>query len=222
LCAKERIGATDWWRKARSAYRTILIVDIEKYGASYRDDPIRLWLHTDLRELLTAALGESGIERAQYTIDSTGDGWLVTIDPVVGKPRILVPVVDRLAAGLLERNGQTDAAGSLRVRLVLHAGDLLVVDDYVVGGQLVFAFRLLDADELRLLLERASGPLVVCVSNPVYQHVIAQRHEELDPSAYEPVWLHCKDVRGLGWIRAPDEPGLAARAGILARDTLTG
>jgi hypothetical protein len=63
---------------------------------------------------------------------------------------------------------------------------------------------------------------LACVSDAVYQQVIAQRHEGLDPAVYEPVWLECKSVRALGWVRSPGEPGVAARAGLLAPDALTG
>jgi hypothetical protein len=220
--AKTPSGVADGRWSGRSEYRVILVADIEEYGAPYRNDPIRVRLHADLRELLTAALSGIGIDTAQYTMDSTGDGWLLTIDPAVGKPRLLGPVMDLLTDSLRERNGRTDLAGRLRVRLVLHAGDMLVADGYLVGGQVIFAFRLLDAEQLRVLLKQTSGPLLVCVSDAVYQQVIAQRHEGLDPAAYEPVRLEHKNVHGLGWVRAPDEPGLAARAGFLARDAVMG
>jgi hypothetical protein len=196
----------------------ILIVDIEDYSASYRNDAIRVRLRADLVEFLSAALSHTGIDKARYTMHSTGDGLLVTIDPVVGKPRIL-GTVNRFAADLRHHNGRTDLAGRLRVRSVLHAGDLLVeADGHLTGDQLNFAFRLLDAQQLRVLLRQASGPLLVCVSDAVYKEVIAQRHEGLDPAAYEAVRLKCKNVRGRGWVRAPGDPGLVARVGLLAPD----
>jgi hypothetical protein len=206
----------------RSDYRVLLIVDIEEYSAAYRNETIQVQLHADLRRLLIAAFDGTGIEPGRYTMDTTGDGWLVSIDPAVGKPRILGPVVDSLAAGLRERNGRTGEAERLRVRLVLHAGDLLVAGPYIVGRQVIHAFRLLDAEALRILLRQASGPLLACVSDAVYQQVIAQRHKGLDPAVYEPVWLECKNVRALSWVRSPGEPGVAAQAGLLAPDALTG
>jgi hypothetical protein len=196
-------------------------VDIEEFSAAYRNDTIRVRLQASLQGLLTTTFSATGIDEAQFTMDTTGDGWLVTIAPAVGKPRILGPVVDRLAAGLRRRNRRADQAERLRLRLVLHAGDLL--SDQVggfVGDQLNFAFRLLDAQQFRVLLERASGPVVACVSDEVYRQVIAQRHEGLDPAAFEPVWFECKKARALGWVRAPGESGLAGRAGLFAKDVL--
>jgi hypothetical protein len=216
VCPKRRLSTTDELTRERSAYRIILIADIENFNGEHRDDAIRARLRIRLRQLLASALGESGIRDASYTTQSCGDGWLITIDPAVGKPRVLGPVVDRLAGGLRKQNRQSELARQLRVRLVLHAGDLLVAaDDELVGAELNFAFRLLDALQLRVLLKQASGPLVMCVSDSVYRQVVAQRHEGLDPAAFEPVWLARKTTRGLGWVRAPGESGLAARAGLL-------
>jgi len=199
----------------RSAYQIILITDIENFTGQTRNDVIRAQLRALLRQLLIAALASASIEATRYTLRSTGDGWLAAIDPGVGKPRVVGLVVDQLASSLRRRNHRADPAGRLRVRLVVHAGDLLEdTDGELTGDQLNFAFRLLDANQLRKLLKHAEGPLVSCVSDVVYQ-VVAQRHEGLNPSAFEQVRLSCKGTRGSGWIRAPGEPGLVARVRLL-------
>ncbi len=130
-----------------------------------------------------------------------------------------------LSSAGIKQNNEATMAERLRVRLVLHAGDLLMDDrdGSLDGNVLVFAARLLNADGLRLLLRHASGPLLVCVSDAIYQQVIAQRHESLDPADYEPVWLECKDsIRRLAWVRVPGESGVAALAGLLAADVVNG
>jgi class 3 adenylate cyclase len=201
----------------RSEYRSILIADIEAYGAEERDDAIRSRLRASLRALIHEALDRAGIEPCQSTSQTTGDGLLVTIDPAIGKPRILRQVVASLWLGLQEHNRSSVAAERLRIRAVLHAADLLVDCDGPLGDQLNLAFRLLDAAELGELLQQAGGPMVLCVSNAVYQQVIAQRHEQLDPSNFEPIWLESKGVRQLGWVCAPGEPSLVARTRAVAR-----
>lgn len=211
--AKRQPGTADERSRERSAYRIILVTDIEGFDGEHRDDATRARLRILLRHLLVSALGGTGIRDAEYTMRTTGDGWLVAVDPAVGKPRILGPVVDRLATGLRRQNRHPDPARRLRVRMVLHAGDMLIAaDGELVGAELNFAFRLLDAQQLRALLRHASGPLVVCVSDALYRQVVAQRHEGLDPAAFEAVRLVRKKTRGLGWVRAPGEPGLVARS----------
>lgn len=219
------MSTTNAWSGGRSVSRTMLITDIEDYGASYRTDAIRFGLCPRLGQFLSSALTSAGIDEPQFDMHRRGDGWLVAIDAAVGKPSILGPVVDQLAAVLRKQNEETPMAEQLRVRLALHAGDLLidVRDGNLDGNVIVVAARLVDAEQMRLLLRQASGPLLVCVSNPIYQQVIAQRHEGLDPADYEPVWLDCKDaVRRRAWVRSPGESGVAARAGLLAADDADG
>lgn len=206
------------WVSARSEYRTMLIADIEGYSGEHRDDAIRSGLRARLRRLITNALGDAGIDDARYSAQTTGDGLLVTIDPAVGKPRILGPVIDGLAAGLREQNRLAGPAERLRIRLVIHAADLLIDSDGPLGDQLNFAFRLLDAEQLRTLLKLALGPLLVCVSDVVYRQVVAQRHEGLDPNTFEAAWFDSKNIREMGWVRAPGEAGLVARSGLLSSD----
>lgn len=202
----------------QSQNQTILITDIEDFSAQHRDDAIRARLRARLRRLIATALRDVGIENARYSMYTTGDGLLVAIDPAASKPRLLGPMVERLVVGLRVQNGQVDAPERLRIRLVLHAGDVLFDEDGPFGNQLNFAFRLLDSQVLRDLLKQASGPLLVCVSDSVYQQVIAQRHEGLNPNAFEAVWLESKATRGLGWVQSPGESGVAARTGFLATD----
>ncbi len=178
------MSTADVWMGGRSVSRTMLIADIEDYGVPYRTDAIRFGLCLRLGRFLADALNDAGIKEGQHDMQRNGDGWLVAVDAAVGKPLILGPVVDHLAAGLRTQNHNATVAEQLRVRLVLHSGDLLIDDrdGNLAGNVLVFAARLLDAEKLRILLRRASGPLLVCVSNTIYQQVIAQRHESLDPA----------------------------------------
>ena len=216
MCPETQLGAADGFLWGQSQYRTILITDIEDFSAQDRNDAIRARLRSRLRRLVVSALRDSGIESAQFIIYTTGDGLLIVIDPAVSKPRILGPTVDRFVMSLRTQNSQVGDSERLRIRLVLHAGDVLVDEDGPFGNQLNVAFRLLDSQVLRDLLRQASGPLLVCVSDSVFQQVVAQRHGGLDPTAFEAVWLESKSTRGLGWIQAPGESGLASRTGYLA------
>jgi len=202
---------------AHSEYRTLLLADIESYARG-RDDAVRSRLRARLRQLLSIAFAEAQITSNQTCAQSTGDGLLVTIDPTVGKPRILGGVIESLAAGLREQNRRAIQREQLRIRMVLHAADLLIDSDGPLGDQVNFAFRLLDAQRLRDLLKSASGPMLVCVSEVIYRQVIAQRHEGLEPTDFEPVRLESKGTRVIAWVRAPGEPGLVARSGLSTAD----
>lgn len=209
------------WSPVRSEYRSILLIDVEAYSAQDRNDVVRSRLRAALRRLIAHVIDETGIELSQYAAQTTGDGLFVTIHPAVGKPRILIQAIDALSLGLCRHNRLAVAAERLRVRVVVHAADLLIDPDGPLGDQVNLAFRLLDSRELRMLLQRADGPMVLCVSDILYRQVIFQRHEGLDPSDFESIWLESKGIRELGWVRAPGESGLVARSGLLTPDQVT-
>jgi len=201
------------WSPIRSEYRSLLVIDIEAYSARDRNDAVRSRLRAALRQLIARAIDEAGIEPAQYTAQTTGDGLLITIDPAVGKPRILRQAIDALSLGLRRHNRLAVAVERLRIRVVVHAADLLIDSDGPLGDQVNLAFRLLDARELGTLLERADGPMLLCVSDILYRQVIFQRHEGLDPADFESIWIESEGIRELGWVCAPGESGLVAGSG---------
>src|SRR6266536_922313 len=174
------------WSPIRSEYRSLLVIDIEAYSARDRNDAVWSRLRAALRQLIARAIDEAGIEPAQYTAQTTGDGLLITIDPAVGKPRILRQAIDALSLGLRRHNRLAVAVERLRIRVVVHAADLLIDSD---------------------------GPMLLCVSDILYRQVIFQRHEGLDPADFESIWIESEGIRELGWVCAPGESGLVAGSG---------
>jgi class 3 adenylate cyclase len=203
---------------ARSVYRSMVLADVEDYSGPHRSDAVRARLRATLRRLIATALAAAGVTDSQYAAQTTGDGLLVTVDPTIGKPRILGEVVNVLTCGLREQNRSSSPDQRLRVRLVVHAADLLIDSDGPLGDQVNLAFRLLSAKSLRCLHRHTAGPLLLCVSDIVYRQVIAQQHEGLDPTRFEAVWLEAKNGWEIGWVCAPGESGLVARSGLLATD----
>jgi class 3 adenylate cyclase len=172
------------------AYRTILILDIEQFGRTDRDDQVRVRLRRTLREVLAEALGEAGIPTERYSTSDTGDGLLVLVDPAIPTARVVRAMLDLFAAAVAEHNRLARAVAQLRVRAAIHAGQLLLDQQGATGEQLNLAFRLLDAPQLRARLAQAPTPTMVCVSDDVYRQVVRQRHLWLDPEAF-----HVRPVR---------------------------
>jgi hypothetical protein len=56
----------------------------------------------------------------------------------------------------------------LRVRAAIHAAHVMVDADGPTGEQVIRVFRLLDSDRLRKRLRQVDGPLVVAVTEDVY------------------------------------------------------
>jgi tetratricopeptide (TPR) repeat protein len=198
----------------QSEHRSILVVDIEGFTRGDRTSPIQLELQQRLRRLLHEALTTAGISRRACRWHDTGDGFLVTIGPEVAKSRLLDQVVARLASGLDHHNHNVEPARRLRLRVVVHAGEVVRERQATVGGAVNLACRLLDAPELRACLATSSGSLVVAVSDWLYQEVVRHGYGGIDPAGYRPFRFTSKDLAGRAWVHAPGDPGTPDRAGV--------
>lgn len=81
---------------------------------------------------------------------------------------------------------------------------------------MIVAARLLDAPELRACLAATEAPLVLAVSDWVYQEVVQHRYGRLDPASYQPVKVTTKDLDAVAWVHVPGDPEAVKRAGLLA------
>jgi len=155
-----------------SRRRVIVALDIER--STTRPDPVKADLRTMLYELFDAALRSAGVQAScRGPFIDRGDGLLALIDPV-DQARVLnhaVPAFSQLLAGYnasLPDRGQRQ----LRVRAVMHAGDVSDDDNGCYGEALDIAFRLLDAPRVKTALQASHGPLVLVISGDVYSWVL--------------------------------------------------
>lgn len=192
--------------------RTIFVVDIEHFNRPNWYDTLRLDLRGLMHTMVVEAFTAANIDGELYRAENLGDGVLVLIDPTVPKSTVLARVVPELTAGLRRHNTACEPEHVLRLRVVVHAGDLALDHIGAVGAELNYAFRLLNSDLLRRCLAATEAPLVLMVSRLIHHHVVRHRYEGLDPEAYEPVRVSDKDVvRAPAWVHAPDDRGVAAR-----------
>ncbi len=194
-------------------HRSILGVDVEGFGRLERTDPIRLRLHRTLRDLLADAIRHAGAGPRQYDLADTGDGFLATISPAVAKSRLIDPLVAQLAAGIERHNQTVGHAEQVRLRVVLHAGEVLRDPHPNVGHTAVFASRLLDARQLRACLAATSAPLVFAVSDWIYQEVVQHGYGRIDPATYQRVRMVAKGLDVVAWVHVPGDPDAVGRAG---------
>jgi hypothetical protein len=197
-------------------HRSILGVDIEGFGRLGRTDPIRVQIRRQLSQLLVGAFLRAGVETQRYHMTDTGDGFLITVGSEVPKSRLLEPFIPWLADRLEAANRRVSRAERIRLRVVLHAGEVLRDPQPNIGQAVILASRLLDAEELRACLAATSAPLVLIVSDWIYQEVVRHRYATVDPSGYRPVRVRAKETNTLAWVYVPADPGAVQRAGVLA------
>jgi tetratricopeptide (TPR) repeat protein len=182
----------------------ILAADIEGFGRLERTDPIRVRLRAQLHGALDAALVTAGIEAARIERSDQGDCVLALVDPQVSLARILHPLVPNLTANLDSINREAAPRRRLRLRVVIHAGELLADRFGHTGEALNHAFRLLDAEVVRAVLRGVPAADVVLVaSEAVYQGVIKHDYPGIDPGSYQPVWVTSKETTARAWLHLP-------------------
>jgi hypothetical protein len=185
-------------------HRGILAVDIEGFGRVERSDADRAGMRAQLCRLLSQGLICAGIGVGQVTRSVHGDGVLVLVDPRVSKARLLHPLLPRVALGLDRYNRSVVSAMRLRLRAVVHAGEVLGDRYGYTGAALNTAFRLLDAEVLRNVRATSSASVVLLVSDVIYQDIVRPGYGLIDPAGYRPVWVESKETRTRAWLQVPD------------------
>jgi HD domain len=190
--------------------RVIVALDIER--STSRPDPVKGALRTMLYELFDAALRSAGVDadRRDRFIDR-GDGLLALIDPAdqgLVLDRV-VPVFSQLLTGYNARIADPgDRQRELRVRVVLHSGEINDDDNGPFGETLDTAFRLLDAPQVKAALRAAHEPLLLVISGEVYQSAVRHDPAETGHPAFRR--LVTAKVAGhdhQGWIPIPAAAG---------------
>jgi hypothetical protein len=149
--------------------RVIVALDIE--SSTSRPDPVKAELRTMVYELFDAALRSAGVgARHRDRFTDRGDGLLALIDPADQALLLhhVIPVLGQLLASynasLLHPGGRDR---QLRVRVVMHAGNVHDDDNGYFGEALDAAFRLLDAPRVKRELKTAQGSLLLVVSSDI-------------------------------------------------------
>jgi len=197
----------------RPRHRIILALDIER--STCRVDADKAALRSTLYRLFHQALESAGIQPDYYDgfIDR-GDGILALIRPVDQVPKTLllshaIPAFSRLLA---DHNSGLSRPGweqrQLRVRVVLHAGEVNYDDNGCFGEALDVAFRLLDAAGVKRALGAAADPLILVVSREIYESVVRHGHDGIDQHAFRSlVQVRIAGRRYPGWVHVPGSPG---------------
>ena len=199
-------------------HRSIVAVDIE--GTTKRTSPVKGELRRVLYELLERALKVAGIgPRHLDGPTDRGDGVLVLIRPHDDVPKtvLLGRMIPALTALLAEYNAfATRPELRLRLRAVVHAGEVHEDQHGFYGEDVDVAFRLLDSPTVKKALRDApASPLMLVVSEEIYSGIVRQGH--LDEGSYQQsVQVRVGGRRRRGRVRIPapvsaDLPAAARR-----------
>jgi hypothetical protein len=198
-------------------YRSILALDIE--GSTRRTNPIKEELRELVYRFLTGALGMAGIDvRTCDPFTDRGDGVLVLLRPTdeFPKPFLLSRLIPAIASLLSARNSGISPAEEpriLRLRAVVHAGEVHYDGKGFFGEDLDVAFRLLDAPRFKDHLKSGTAPLALVVSDSFYQSIIRHGYDGIDHGEFRPlVTVNVGNQRRKGWVHFPLPIAVPAQA----------
>jgi len=199
-------------------YRTIVVLDVEE--STQRANPDKRELRRSLYGLTERALQAAGIvDKHLEPKADRGDGVMILIRPHDEVPKTLVldRLIPVLTALLIEHNASvTRPQLRLRLRAVVHAGEIHEDANGFYGDDIDTAFRLLEAPRLKKALkEAAATPLILVVSEEIFHGIVEQGY--LDDALFRPlVRVRVGRRQRRGWVHVPvpltlDRPGAGRR-----------
>jgi hypothetical protein len=189
-----------------AVHRTIFVVDVEKFGDRSRTGPDQVAVRDGLYRALHRSFDRSGVPWRSCHCEDRGDGVFILIPPQVPKDVVAMLVPVHLEASLAEHNAACDQEARIRLRTVMHAGEVRLDDHGATGTAINVAFRLLESAALRSALAGSPGDLALMASGWFFEEVI--RHNPASrPGAFRPVTVSVKETKATAWVCVPDEAG---------------
>lgn len=185
-------------------YRSIVAVDLE--GSTTRTNPVRGELRRVMYDLLGRALQAAAITPNHLEpLTDRGDGVLLLVRPhdEVPKTVLLDRLIPLLTALLAEHNAAVSHPSlRLRLRAVVHAGEIHSDTRGFYGEAIDIAIRLLDSPPVKKALRQAASPLVLVVSEAIHSGIVV--HGYLTSDTYCPlVRVRVGGRQHRGWVHVP-------------------
>lgn len=184
-------------------HNTICAVDIAGFGGMSRTRANYVALREGMYQSVEQAFLQSGIPWEDCYQEGAGDGILALAPATVTKGVFAEKLPVALVSALQAHNLTHPPEERIRLRLVLHAGEVTRDGRGVTGPAIIHAFRLLDSPPLKEALRESTGVLAIVASDWFYDEVI-RHHAEYAPGEYTRAAVDVKETNGFGWIRLPD------------------
>jgi hypothetical protein len=198
-----------------AVHRTILVVDVERFGDRRRTNRHRVVVRDGMYRALRYALTNAGISWEVCYLEGTGDGALVLAPAEIPKAPFVEVVPRALAAELRAHNTTHPVEEQIRLRMALHAGEVQLDQHGVTAAAVNLAFRLLDARALKAALAESPGVLALITSGWFFEDVV--RHSPTaQPEAFRPARVREKETSTVAWIALPDHPYARDSSAIIA------
>ena len=189
--------------EGRAVHRTIVVLDVEGFGDPRRTDRHQLAVREGLYRSVGEAFQQAELPWTPDTHEDRGDGILIPLPPEVPKSLLVELLPSALVAALSAHNHAHPDEERIRLRMSLHAGEVLYDEHGLTGEAVNWAFRLIDARLLKVALASSTGVLAIIASSWFFNQVIRHAAADVRPT-YRRVVVRAKDASGRGWICLPD------------------
>lgn len=203
------VGDRDAAESGAAVHRTIMLVDVECFGAAGRSDRHQLAVRAGTYAALRRAFEQTGIPWQRCDREDRGDGVFLLVPPDIAKAPFVDELPARLSSALWAHNRDHPPEEQIRLRMALHAGEVRYDEHGATATAINLAFRLLDSAGLKTALRRSSGTLAVIVSPWFFDEVV--RHSTVGTS-FRSVRVAQKETITTGWISLPDGEHATASA----------
>jgi hypothetical protein len=130
---------------------------------------------------------------------------LILIPPDIPKTLLADQLPPRLTASLRRYNATHSAEAAVRLRVALHAGEVMV-DPHGTASQAVnVAFRIVDAPEAKEAFRESRSALAVIASDAFYRDVI-MHDPASQPHLYRQIPVQVKETASIAWLWLSDAP----------------
>ena len=188
-----------------AVHRTLVVVDVEGFGDPRRTSRNQVAVRDGLWRAAKRAFRQAGIRWAGCHREDRGDGVLILAPAHVPKGRFVDALPRALVTALEVHNRGCSAEERMRLRMAVHAGEVIYDRHGVAGASVNLVFRLVEAEPLKAALASSPGMLAVIASRWFFEEVI--RHlPSSGPASYRPVRLLVKETSTTAWICLPDSP----------------
>jgi hypothetical protein len=192
-------------RKPLALHRTIVVVDVEGFGAKWRNNRHQVAIRAGLYRALQDAFEKADIDWSRIRHEDRGDGVFILAPPDLPKSLFAELLPGALVEALRDHNSRHPDEEHIRLRLALNAGDVTEDENGVSGTAVNLTFRLLETPQLKTALAESAGLLAVISSAYFYDDVM--RHSPpVDLATFRQVHVEVKETVTEAWICRPDDP----------------
>jgi hypothetical protein len=188
----------------RAGHRTIVVLDVEKFGDPRRTNPHQLAVREGLYQAVGDAFHQAELPWTPDAYEDRGDGILILVPPEFPKTLFVEKLPSALVEALTKHNREHPDEAGIRLRMSLHAGEVPYDPRGVYGRAVIWAFRLVDAKLLKAALADSSGVLAIIASSWFFEEVVQHAANGI-PSTYRRVLVRAKESTQPGWICLPDD-----------------